>query len=111
MSIPLIEPVVKAVRNWADIGPRSEAGAEGPIKRKRLSFDEQYPRISNPIRLNDQQRLDLMPRLGFVSVLTNELDLALSRTPADTEYTSVANVVNAVIRSWREEHPNHSDAG
>jgi hypothetical protein len=113
MNLPLISPALNAVKNWADLGGGSESHA-GPgnhfTRQAKLSFDQKFPRISNPIRLNDQQKLDLMTRLGFASVGTTELELALSRTPADTEHTIVANFVNVVIRSWREEHPNDSDA-
>jgi hypothetical protein len=104
--------ILEKMRNWASFGV-NESQDETPnrfTKQAKLSFDQKYPRISNPIRLNDQQRLDLMTRLGFASVGTTELELALSRTPADTEHTSVANFVNGVIRLWREEYPNNSDA-
>src|ERR1700758_1002832 len=111
MPIPFIEPAVNAVKKWADLGgSRSDAGVGSPFKRQRLSFDEQYPRLSNPLKLNDQQRLDLMPQLGLGSVDKNEVDLAVSRIPAEIDHTKIPSFVSAVIRHWREEHPNDSDA-
>jgi hypothetical protein len=110
MAIPILNNAVRAVKNWADSGGnRSEAGAGSPFKRQKLSFDERYPRIKNPIKLNDQQRIDLMPRLGLTSVGNNELDLALSRTPDDTYFSNVAEFVKGVIIHWRAANVNDSD--
>jgi hypothetical protein len=112
MNIPFIQPAVNAVRQWADLGGnvvQSEPHG-GPIRKKRLPFDEQFPRLTSHLSLNDFQRRDLTPRLGFTTLGQNEIDLALSRTPADTEPSNVASVASGVSRAWREEHPTDSDA-
>jgi hypothetical protein len=111
MSLPFIQPAVNAVKQWASFGV-SEGQAEphsGPIRKPKLSFDQQYPRLTSHLSLNDFQRSDLTLRLGFTTLGQNEIDLALSRTPADTEPSKVAATVSAVIYLWREEHPTDSD--
>jgi hypothetical protein len=112
MSLPFIQPAVNAVKQWASFGVNeSPEQPVNPFTRKpKLSFDEQFPRINNPIRLNDHQRSDLAHRLGLSTVGNNEVFLAISRTPADTEFTDVAAFVSSVIRAWREENPTESDA-
>jgi hypothetical protein len=110
MSIPFIQPAFKAVRQWADLGGnRTEDPQQNPFRKTRKSFDEAYPRISNPLKLSDHQKLDLMSRLGFSSVTNNEVDLGLSRTPADTDHVNVANHVKAIISHFRAEHPDDSE--
>jgi hypothetical protein len=111
MAIPFLQPAVNAVKNWADLGGnRTDDPQQNPFRRAKVAFEDKYPRINNPLRFNDQQRADLMPRLGFTSLGTNEVYLAVSRTPADTAFSNVANVVTAIIRHWRDEHPDDSDA-
>jgi hypothetical protein len=107
----IIQQAAKAVKNWADLGGnRTDDPQQNPFRRAKVAFEDKYPRINNPLRFNDQQRADLMPRLGFTSLGTNEFYLAVSRTPADTAFSNVANVVAAIIRHWRDEHPDDSDA-
>jgi hypothetical protein len=100
------------IKSWSSFGASAPAEQSvNPFTRQaKVPFDKKYPRIDSPLSLSDSQRLDLMPRLGFASVGTNEVDLALSRTSADIDYTLVANHVKAVIAHWREEHPTDSDA-
>src|SRR5580704_4743758 len=99
------------IKQWASFGGSEPAEAPvNPFIKAKVPFEKKYPKVSNPITYNDAQRADIMPRLGFATVGRNEVDLALSRTPADTDYTSVANYVKAAISHFRAEHPDDSDA-
>jgi hypothetical protein len=99
------------IKQWASFGGSEPAEAPvNPFIKAKVPFEKKYPKVSNPITYNDAQRADLMPRLGFATVGRNEVDLALSRTPADTDYTSVANYVKSAISHFRAEHPDDSDA-
>jgi hypothetical protein len=95
------------VLNWADMSPIESR--EQPLKQAKLSFDQRYPRIKNPLKLNDGQRLDLTPRLGLTTVGEHEVDLALTRTPSDTDHVKVSAVVTDIIRHWRDENTENSD--
>jgi hypothetical protein len=105
-----IAPAVNAIRQWADLSGGDAASAtQTSIRQAKKPFDEQYPRLNHPLTLNDSQRLDLMGRLGFSTVGDNELYLALSRTPSDTNPVNVANIVRAIITHWRAGHSEDSD--
>src|SRR5580700_2341648 len=102
MAIPFIQPAVNAVRQWADLGGnRTVDPQQNPFRQAKVAFEKKYPRTSNPLTFNDAQRADLMPRLGFATVGNNEVDLALSRTPADIDFTLVASHVKAIITHFR----------
>ncbi len=111
MNLPLLQPLVNTVRSWADQGRNGQESPGAILKRKlAMTFDQKYPRVADPLKYSDQQKLDLGARLGFATVGINETDLALSRTPGDTEFSLVANFVHGAILCWREENPENSDA-
>ncbi|MFY9983498.1 MAG: hypothetical protein WAK31_02020, partial [Chthoniobacterales bacterium] len=69
MSIPLIEPAINDVRQWADLGGQKQPEKVNPFTRQaKAPFDKKYPPPCDPIRLNGRQRIDLMPQLGLTSV-------------------------------------------
>jgi hypothetical protein len=109
---PLIQPVMNKLKSWASFGENdSQESPYAAFKRKAaMTFDEKFPKVADPLKYNDQQKLDLGSRLGFATVGKNEIDLALSRTPATIEFTAVSEFVSSAIRCWREQNPTESDS-
>jgi hypothetical protein len=105
-------PFLSKPKQWADSGViDSQEQQVNPFTRQaKLPFDKKHPRIDKPVRLNSNQLDDIATRITVVSYGQNELELALSRTPADTDHAQVAGLVSAIIYDWQNEHPNDGDA-
>jgi DNA repair exonuclease SbcCD ATPase subunit len=105
--------ITDTLRDWSKsiFSDQSQEQPANPFTRQAtLPFDKKYPRIDNPIRLNEHQLSDIKPRITVVSYTQNELELALSRTPANIEASQLYGLVSAIVYAWQDEHPSDSDA-
>ena len=111
MTIPFVQPAIKAVKNWA-ASPVSPISFTEPGKlAASKSFDETYPLVSDPIRLNDYQLQNLRHEVStYVSSFgESELALAVSRIPDSTDPARVSALARDIIRHFREENLSDPD--
>jgi hypothetical protein len=99
MTIPLLEKA----RNWAGFGQESQE--ETPVNRftqqAPVPFSEVYPKVNNPFKLAEGPRDSVLIAVGLPNIGSSEIDLALSRIPAETNHVALSSEIKKVILAWR----------
>jgi hypothetical protein len=79
------------------------------MRQAKVPFAVKYPKVSNPVKLADSVRNSVLAQVGLPNPGYSEIDLALSRIPADINHATLSHKIQEVISAWRDEHPSNGE--